>query len=174
MHICDDLGKKDQVHEYVVKLRKAERAIEQPGGQPPEPEPAPAPTYSEQQQQQQQQQYYDENQPSSVCPCPLLPHPPPPPPAASPSPCRSPQSNSPRAMRCAFCLFCFERGLRRSPRADLKARAYNPGESDYEQSQMAAAAGPGKSNVMLKKVAAGGVEDDHFADVELDDDLLPA
>ena len=28
MHICDDLGKKDQVHEYVVKLRKAERAQE--------------------------------------------------------------------------------------------------------------------------------------------------
>eukprot|EP00964_Phaeocystis_antarctica_P124176 scaffold87867_cov59-Phaeocystis_antarctica.AAC.8 len=28
VHICDDLGKKDQVHEYVVKLRKAERAQE--------------------------------------------------------------------------------------------------------------------------------------------------
>jgi intraflagellar transport protein 88 len=28
VHICDDLGKKDQVHEYVVKLRKAERAVE--------------------------------------------------------------------------------------------------------------------------------------------------
>jgi len=32
VHISDDLGKKDQVHEYVVKLRKAERAQEQ---QPP-------------------------------------------------------------------------------------------------------------------------------------------
>merc|ERR1719198_2603947 len=31
VHICDDLGKKDQVHEYVVKLRKAERAQEQMG-----------------------------------------------------------------------------------------------------------------------------------------------
>ena len=28
VHICDDLGKKDQVHEYVVKLRKAERSQE--------------------------------------------------------------------------------------------------------------------------------------------------
>merc|ERR1711988_1020191 len=28
VHICDDLGKKDQVHDYVVKLRKAERALE--------------------------------------------------------------------------------------------------------------------------------------------------
>jgi len=30
VHICDDLGKKDQVHEYVVKLRKAERQVEAP------------------------------------------------------------------------------------------------------------------------------------------------
>jgi len=29
VHISDDLGKKDQVHEYVVKLRKAERTQEQ-------------------------------------------------------------------------------------------------------------------------------------------------
>lgn len=33
VHICDDLGKKDAVHEYVVKLRKAERAVDVP---PPE------------------------------------------------------------------------------------------------------------------------------------------
>ena len=33
VHICDDLGKKDQVHEYVVKLRKAERAQEPQHGQ---------------------------------------------------------------------------------------------------------------------------------------------
>jgi len=120
VHICDDLGKKDQVHEYVVKLRKAERAMEGPGGHMPEPEHAPAPSY-EQQQQQQQQQFYDENQPNNH-----------------------------------------------------KAREYAPGESDYEQSQIAAAAGTGKSHVMLKKVAAGGGDDDHFDGVELDDDLLPA
>merc|ERR1711934_891379 len=29
VHICDDLGKKDQVHEFVVKLRRAEKAQEQ-------------------------------------------------------------------------------------------------------------------------------------------------
>jgi len=38
VHICDDLGKKDQVHEYVVKLRKAERAIEA-SAPPPESQP---------------------------------------------------------------------------------------------------------------------------------------
>ena len=28
VHICDDLGKKDQSHDYVVKLRAVERALE--------------------------------------------------------------------------------------------------------------------------------------------------
>jgi len=54
------------------------------------------------------------------------------------------------------------------------ARGYGaPGESEYEQSQVAAAGASGKSGMPMKKVAAGGVDDDHFADVELDDGLLP-
>merc|ERR1719261_2403679 len=31
VHICDDLGKKDQSHDYVVKLRGVERTLEQDG-----------------------------------------------------------------------------------------------------------------------------------------------
>ena len=36
VHICDDLGKKDQSHDYVVKLRAVERALEQSGGGGPQ------------------------------------------------------------------------------------------------------------------------------------------
>merc|ERR1719482_1751878 len=49
VHICDDLGKKDQSHDYVVKLRAVERAME--GA-----ETMQAQTQLEQQQQQMQQQ----------------------------------------------------------------------------------------------------------------------
>jgi len=114
VHICDDLGKKDQVHEYVVKLRKAERAMEQPGhpaAQAPEPEPM--------HQAPPQQPMYDENLPRN-----------------------------------------HEQG-------------YTAGESAYEQSLVAKAGHDGKSGGPQKKVAAGGVDDDHFADVSLGDDLLP-
>jgi len=41
VHICDDLGKKDQVHEYVVKLRKAERAMEASAPAPESPQQMP-------------------------------------------------------------------------------------------------------------------------------------
>jgi len=111
VHICDDLGKKDQVHEYVVKLRKAERQTEPAPQQEQMPPPQPAeaaPLYS------------DENLPQ-----------------------QRPQGG------------------------------FGPGESEYEQSQVAAAGAAGKSAVPMKKVAAGGVDDDHFADVDLDDMLLP-
>ena len=58
-----------------------------------------------------------------------------------------------------------------NPRAE--ARYGGPGESEYEQSQVAAAGAAGKSGAPMKKVAAGGVDDDTFADVDLDDMLLP-
>jgi len=108
VHICDDLGKKDQVHEYVVKLRKAERAVE------PASSPVPEPTQPVVPQQQMYQEMPDHSHSHS-------------------------QPN---------------------------------GESEYEQSQVMAA-GAGKSSVPTKKVAAGGVEDDHFGDDDLPDDLLP-
>ena len=49
VHICDDLGKKDQVHEYVVKLRKAERSQEPQhgaGAATPNPDSNPIPSRS--------------------------------------------------------------------------------------------------------------------------------
>merc|ERR1719230_1630791 len=55
VHICDDLGKKDQVHEYVVKLRKAERALENPSA-PQTEAPSQAQQQHMMQQQAQQQQ----------------------------------------------------------------------------------------------------------------------
>jgi len=117
VHICDDLGKKDQVHEYVVKLRKAERAIEQPGQPPAQvPDSAPPP---EPIQPAAAGGVYDEN----------LPH--------------------------------------------NHDKGYSVGESEYEQSLVAKAGNDGKGGGPVKKVAAGGVDDDHFADVALDDDLLP-
>ena len=51
VHICDDLGKKDLSHDYVVKLRAVERAME--GGEGPGT--FDAQTLAQQQQQQQQQ-----------------------------------------------------------------------------------------------------------------------
>ena len=48
-----------------------------------------------------------------------------------------------------------------------------PSESEYEQSQVLAAGADRKSGMPQKKVAAGNVDDDHFADVDLDDNLLP-
>ena len=78
VHICDDLGKKDQAHDFVVKLRAVERALEQSEGG------GDAQTMAAQQQQQQQQQqrgfgghggeggggggggYYDENLPDNT------------------------------------------------------------------------------------------------------------
>ena len=51
---------------------------------------------------------------------------------------------------------------------------YVPGESAYENSQVMAAAAAGKSAGMpAKMVSAANADDDHFADVELDDALLP-
>jgi len=128
VHICDDLGKKDQVHEYVVKLRKAERALEQPNAPATEQQVAQQQQMMMQQQQQQQmaqqmaqQGYYDEN---------------------------VAQNEQPGNM--------------------------GPSESEYEASQVAAAATTGKAGAPSKKVAAGVVDDDHFADVDLDDNLLPS
>jgi len=122
VHICDDLGKKDQVHEYVTKLRKAERAMEQPGmGQPADSQgPGSSPQTSPPPPQQQQQQYhgYDEN-----------------------------VSSNPR-------------------------NGYG-GESEYEQSLVARAGADVKAGANLKKVAAGGADEEHFADISLGDDLLP-
>ena len=51
VHICDDLGKKDQSHDYVVKLRAVERAME--GGDGPGTFDPGAITMQQQQQQQQ-------------------------------------------------------------------------------------------------------------------------
>ena len=51
--------------------------------------------------------------------------------------------------------------------------AQEPGESEYEQSQVLAAGADRKQGLPTKKVAAGNVDDDHFADVDLDDNLLP-
>jgi len=131
VHICDDLGKKDQVHEYVVKLRKAERAQEPQGG-PDGPEtqmrggPGPSvPSGSGATQYggrtQQGGPFEDENAPQN-----------------------------------------------------REQQSYMPGESAYENSQVhAAAAGGGKSGGPSKVVSAAGVDEDHFADVELDDALLP-
>jgi len=134
VHICDDLGKKDQVHEYVVKLRKAERALENPNA--PQTE-APSQAQQQQMMMQQQQQmaqmqqqqqgdfsggggYYDDEN-----------------------------------------------------RANNSMGGGQPGESEYEQSQVLAAGADRKAGVPMKKVAAGNVDDDHFADVDLDDNLLP-
>ena len=45
----------------------------------------------------------------------------------------------------------------------------------YTPAQVNAAAGGGKgSSKPSKKVTAGGADDDHFADVDLGDDLLPS
>ena len=49
VHICDDLGKKDLSHDYVVKLRAVERAMESGEG----PGTFDAQTLAQQQQQQQ-------------------------------------------------------------------------------------------------------------------------
>jgi len=66
VHICDDLGNKDQSHDYVVKLRNVERAMEgaetmQAQTQLEHHQPAQNLMQQQQQQQQQQQRYYDEN-----------------------------------------------------------------------------------------------------------------
>ena len=92
------------MHDYAVKLRAAERAVEQPAPQHAEPPPqmAPPPMYE-------------------------------------------------------------AREAPRGPAVDSDA---------YEQSQVAAA-GAGGRGPTTHKVRAGAVDDDHFGDVELDDDLLP-
>ena len=120
------------MHEYVVKLRKAERALENPGGGPQTEAPQQAQQaqmmaqqHAQQQMMAQQQQqggysgggYYDENQSHN--------------------------------------------------------QMGHPSESEYEQSQVLAAGADRKSGMPQKKVAAGNVDDDHFADVDLDDNLLP-
>lgn len=134
VHICDDLGKKDQSHDYVVKLRAVERALEQSSEAntlaglhaPPPPPPPPgrpgAPSTSD---------GYDENNP-------------------------------------------YNRGGPGLPAAPPRAPGLQH-DDEYERAQVNAAAGGGKgSSKPSKKVTAGGADDDHFADVDLGDDLLPS
>jgi intraflagellar transport protein 88 len=134
VHICDDLGKKDQVHEYVVKLRKAERAQEQAG--PPGAEtqlrggPGPSGGSGATQMTARTQM------PTGV-------------PQYAGDDENLPQNSAEQQQN------------------------YVPGESAYENSQVMAAAAAGKSGVPTKVVSAAGVDDDHFADVDLDDTLLP-
>ena len=140
VHICDDLGKKDQVHEYVVKLRKAERAQEPQqghgggGGQegpdtmmrggpgPSVPAGSGATQYHAQQGGGQGGGHFDDE-------------------------------NAPH-------------------NREQQQQSYTPGESAYENSQVHAAAAGGKAGPS-KVVSAAGVDEDHFADVDLGDDLLP-
>lgn len=121
VHICDDLGKKDQVHEYVAKLRKAERALEAPqtgmGTEMP---------------------------------------PPPMPPSAPPPPQYAPQNGG----------NLYDKNL-----SNNVPETYNA-ESEYEQAQVAAA-GQMRTGGGVKKKVAAAVDEDHFADTELGDDLLP-
>jgi len=60
VHICDDLGKKDQSHDYVVKLRAVERAMD--GGDGPGTFDQAAMQQAQQQQQMQQQQAAQQQQ----------------------------------------------------------------------------------------------------------------
>jgi len=127
VHICDDLGKKDQVHEYVVKLRKAERALEAPT------------TMSEAQQQQHMAHMAHMAQ-------------------AEASQAQAQQGY-------------FDQGGGSQGGGGHEQPQGEAMDSEYVQSQVAAAGG--KSGAAKNKVAAGAVDDDHFADVDLDDDLLP-
>jgi len=125
VHLCDELNKKDQRHEYVKKLRKAERALESQTAMETQTNLAQQQQMMMQQQQNAQQSggysggYYEEN------------------------------------------------------RAHNQMQREEPGESEYEQSQVLAAGADRKSGLPTKKVASGNVDDDHFADVDLDDNLLP-
>jgi len=149
VHICDDLGKKDQSHDYVVKLRAVERALEQSGGGPgtmdaqtlaQQQQQQQQHHHMQQQQQQQQQQraamgygaeqsggggYYDENEPNN----------------------RGGQGQ--------------------------QAPSY---DDEYERAQVQAASASGKAGggPTKKVTSGGGADDDQFADVELGDDLLPS
>ena len=124
VHICDDLGKKDQVHEYVVKLRKAERAQEQTG-------PPGAQTQMGAQAAESHRGAHEHG---------------------GGMPYGGDEENLPHN----------------------RGGQYVPGESAYENSQVMAAAAAGKSAGMpAKMVSAANADDDHFADVELDDALLP-
>ena len=122
VHICDDLGKKDQVHEYVVKLRKAERAQEQMG-----------------------------------------------PPGAQTQMGAPAEHRGPHEHGGGMPYGGDEENLPHN-----RGGQYVPGESAYENSQVMAAAAAGKSAGMpAKMVSAANADDDHFADVELDDAMLP-
>jgi tetratricopeptide (TPR) repeat protein len=151
VHICDDLGKKDQVHEYVVKLRKAERAVE------PQQE-------QEQQYAPPQQGYQEQYAPQHEQQQPMRPV------------ARAEPRLLARDVRAPPFLASRERRLAAAPlllRTHTHASSRRPaGESDYEQSQVMAA-GHQKVGGPTKKVAAGGVGDDLFGDDELEDDLLP-
>ena len=114
VHICDDLGKKDQSHDYVVKLRAVERALEGGAMETQQMAQQPPPQYAH------GGRGYDEN-------------------------------------------------------TAHNAPAGAPGYDEaYERSQVEAAAANGARGPTRKVANSAAVEDDHFADVELDDNLLPS
>lgn len=67
----------------------------------------------------------------------------------------------------------YQGGYYDESRSHNQLQPQHPAESEYEQSQVLAAGVDRKSGMPTKKVAAGNVDDNHFADVDLDDDLLP-
>ena len=121
VHICDDLGKKDQVHEYAVKLRKAERALDAMGGGADTRRRADAAAAG---------------RPAAARLRPRLPQ-------------RECRHNTPPP-----------------------EKPYVPGDSEYENHQVARA-GESRTPQATKKVTAANADDDHFADVAIDDELLP-
>ena len=122
VHICDDLGKKDQVHEYAVKLRKAERALDAMGGGA---DTRAAPTQ--------------------------------PPPGAGGGGGYAP-------------AYPNENAAHTTPPPE---KPYVPGDSEYENHQVARA-GESRTPQATKKVTAANADDDHFADGAIDDELLPS
>ena len=139
VHICDDLGKKDQSHDYVVKLRSVERAIEGAGGAAGTVD-AQQMAYAAQQQAQQQALAMAQAQQRGGYPQPY-------------------------------------------PGGDENQRANGGGggggggggeyDEAYERQAVAAAAAGGAARAPSKQVSKQAVDDDHFADVDLDENLLP-